>query len=363
MFSKGDAIISSEHQTENDQKQEKSVIEHAALAQQPGSVHELSASLYAPYNVHGGSIRLGGCSFEDVGILVVSKPGNSKSRKLYYLDGGSCDQKLYEQLGLDRISKVKGLEEIIAQPSAREEVLVQLDGVVKENAIKPSDESLVVWGKWADGKLIVEIGSRIGEIPFKGWARQFVEGPIRPPMFECKLSKLQSYEITVDDDGAFTVPEAIEQCELTGKNVVRTKLATCAVTKVIALKSKMVQCGASGQYVVQRKLAKCWGCYQPTNPKSMKLWKCPACQQLESVPRVNEFLQQLFALFPGLKRAQQFKIGHAGARTVGRAHLDSQKVMLVADHDMANAEAFVKKWPFGYRPLTKSESEQMLGEK
>ena len=326
-------------------------------------MHELSASLYAPFNVHGGSIRLGGCSFEDVGILVVSKPGNSKSRKLYYLDGGSCDQKLYERLGLDRISEVKGLEEIIAQPSAREEVLVQLDDAAKEISVKPSDACLVVWGKWADGKLIVEIGSRIGEIPFKGWARQFVEGPLRPPMFECKLSKLQSYDITVDDDGAMTVPASIEQCELTGKNVVRTKLATCAVTKVKALKSKMAQCAASGQYVVQRKLAKCWGCYQPTNPKSMKLWKCPACQHLESVPRVNDLLQQSFISFPGLKRAQRFKIGHAGERTVVRANLDSQKIMLVADHGMTNAKAFVQKWPLGYRPLNKAESEQLLGEK
>lgn len=333
---------------------------HAILTDQPTSVHEISASLYAPYKVDNGSIHLAGCSLEDVGILVDSNSADSNGFKLYYLDGSPCDPKLYDQLGLDRNSKVAGLEAIKSQPSARDEIQVQLKQLIEEKGIETVGELLVVWGKWADGKLVVEIGSQTAEIAFHGWARQFVEGPLRPPPFVCKLTGLQSYEITTDDEGTITVPEAIERCEITGQRLVRSKLGQCTVTGTLALKTELKQCAASGQFVTQNKLANCWTCYQPTDPKSMKMRKCLACQHTEQVPTDNEQLQQLFEHYPRLKQASNFKVGHAGQRTVVLASLDAKKLKLVSNDNCASTHVYLKKWPFGYRAMNESEVEDLL---
>ena len=333
---------------------------HAILTDQPNSVHEISASLYAPYKVDNGSIHLAGCSLEDVGMLVDSSSADSSGFKLYYLDGSPCDAKLYDQLGLDRNSKVAGLEAIKSQPSARDEIQVQLKRLIEEKAIETAGELLVVWGKWANGKLVVEIGSQTAEIPFHGWARQFVEGPLRPPPFECKLTGLQSYRITTDDEGTITVPEAIERCEITGTQLVRSKLGQCTVTGTLALKTELKQCAASGQFVTQNKLANCWTCYQPTDPKSMKMRKCLACQHTEKVPLDNDQLQQLFEHYPRLKNATNFKVGHAGQRTVVLTSLDSKKLKLVSNDNCASTHVYLKKWPFGYRAMNDSEVDDLL---
>jgi hypothetical protein len=335
------------------------VVCHSVLSNQPQSVHEISAWLYAPYQIDGGTIRLAGCALEDIGIVLVPSSSPDQTPQLFYVDGDKCDAKLFDQLELDRVENVNGLDFVIAQPSARRRYESRIGALLIEHQLRQKENISVVWCKWAAGKLVIEIGSQIEEFPFEGWARQFVEGPLRPPPFECKRTKLRSYHVTSDDEGTITVPDAIEQCELSGKRVVRSKLVSCVVTGTKALPGMLWQCPVSGEYLVDQKKLSCRSCRRPTNPKSLRLRLCLACRNLKPASLENDRFREVLERFPGLQKCTHVKVGEAGHRIVLVTKLDSKRIKLSIDRK-SEFTAQVSKWPMGFRAMTSQQVQKWL---
>ena len=87
----------------------RSPVLHASPIEQPTSVHEISAQLFAAYRIENGNVRLGGCTLETRPVVRISRwLSNSTSGRLRHNystpEGEPLDKQLEGSLGVGQVA-------------------------------------------------------------------------------------------------------------------------------------------------------------------------------------------------------------------------------------------------------------------
>lgn len=193
---------------------------HAKPARQPTGVHQLTPKLFGAYTVTGGSIRLAGCTLEDRPVVRMKlRRGGSDEFDMYvHGDGESLDHELVEQLGLDDVEPFT--DEPPSWASDQANCLLDGDCVA---ALVPQPHAIlgrvIIWCKYAQGKVSFLFGDRSLDIRFAGWASSLASGRLPPPPLVCPASGRESYAVACTDDGLIAAREMMTTSASSGARV------------------------------------------------------------------------------------------------------------------------------------------------
>jgi hypothetical protein len=289
----------------------------AAATHQPTSVHELTAHLFAPYEVEHGHIHLAGCSLEDRPFLRLSflrSPSPAGTAQVVHCfgtsDGRLLGPRMIEDLELDQLTPLAG-----RTPRLDSDVLRQWIGVTRrqfETSHAAGDWALLaatlVWCKYAEGKLTFAIGSKSVDVAFAGWGRLLIDRRSIPPPYACPLSGRSSYRLAATDDGRITVAEGIAACEVSSRRVLVEELERCYETGQRVLPEFLATCPVTGNRVLNSILRRCPMCQQLVSPKALEGDRCTACRRLAPTTKADPRMARVLDAHPKLDRWRSWRV-------------------------------------------------------
>lgn len=284
-------------------------IKHAAPADQPQSVHQLTGRLFDAYRVDGGSVRLAGCTLDDRLFLRCDYNNESPPRSLF-LDERlqPVRPELVGELGMDHVV-------VLASPPKRcQEDLDRICAALHERSGSAEAAAggmpvvTAVWVKFAEGRLRFDIGEQATELAFAGWARS-----LKPPAWICPASGQATFHLAATDDGRIVAAEALARCEMTGRTVTASDLTTCAATGKNVLHELTVVCPVSEQRVLSASLIACSTCNQAVAPLALIDGRCTACRSLASVGPDDPRMARILSEHPEWDRWRRWRLAETTA--------------------------------------------------
>ncbi len=264
---------------------------YLAPADQPVSVHELTARLFPAYTVDSGTVHLAGCRLEDRLFVRMGDSGQARTGALIADESGrAVEEEFASSLGMDKT--VEWVRSPEMAPERLERTVRQSTDLVRTKwGISGALEARFLWCKYAEGKLRFTIGDRSADLPFSGWTRT-----LKAPPFVCPYSGVSSYHIAATDDGRIVAAESIRACAETGCRVLVGELVTCQATGQAVLPDQTRICPITERPVLQRVLATCSMCGQQVSPTVIQGDRCLACRSMRSIAKdaapLAAFLQQ-----------------------------------------------------------------------
>jgi hypothetical protein len=348
-------------------------VAHATPKEQPASVHELTARLFAAYHVESGTVRLGGCRLEDRPLLrytyrVRTLQGNSRARLVHLyaaVDDRPLDGHLVAALGLEELTPLDTPPPRVSS----DDLFHWLDFAEKHAPVVPDNEQVelllttVIWCKHVCGKLLFEIGAGRGEMTFQGWAELLASGAVAPPPFRCPQTGRESYDLVATVDGRVSVPEALASCEESGQEVLESDLQTCAVTGRRVLPEYLTPCPVSGKRVLPSTLIACSQCQQQVSPLVVRDGLCQACRSLKPVSREDPKLARVLGEYGHLDQWLRWRMAETASVYILIASSFLRRLLLVLDKDtlevahLADGFRFSRKW----KDVSEYERDEYLG--
>lgn len=302
-------------------------IKHAAPADQPQSVHQLTGRLFDAYRVDGGSVRLAGCTLDDRLFLRCDYNNESPPRSLF-LDERlqPVRPELVGELGMDHVV-------VLASPPKRcQEDLDRICAALHERsglaeaAAGGMPVVTAVWVKFAEGRLRFDIGEQATELAFAGWARS-----LKPPAWICPASGQATFHLAATDDGRIVAAEALARCEMTGRTVTASDLTTCAATGKNVLHELTVVCPVSEQRVLSASLIACSTCNQAVAPLALIDGRCTACRSLASVGPDDPRMARILSEHPEWDRWRRWRLAETTAVYILTCSRWLRSLLLVVD--------------------------------
>lgn len=333
---------------------------HAAPATQSVSVSELTSRLFEAYTVQDGNARLGGCSLEDRPLLrytysIGSIDGGLGSRLVHVYaspDGRPIDDGLLSALGTRELApfsgrppRVSGTERSHWRDFGEQHAPIVADCERSELLL-----ATAIWCKYAQGKVLFEIGDSRAETEFQGWAQLLVDGTILPPTFRCPETKLQSYQVLALDDGRITVPEAVAVCEESGRRVLTSDLESCCVTNRHVLPEYLHTCPVSGERLLQTVMVSCSHCRVEVSPHCIRGGRCAACRSMEAVPGDDPRVARVLGEYERLDRWPRWRLAETSQSYILSAHSLLRRLLIVVNKEsllvahLAEAGRFSSSW-------------------
>jgi hypothetical protein len=346
---------------------------HAAPRAQPISVHELAPHLFAPYDVAGGSVRLGGCSLDDQPLLRYTYAIGS------HHDGDEiplthCYVTAEQERVEDSLLAALRVDELIPfngrPPRVSDGELAAWLAYGEQQATWHKGErraallaATVIWCKRARGKLLFELGDSTAERVFDVWAQQLVDGTVRPPPFRCPVTGRESYHVVATDDGRITVAESIAQCEYSGVRVLDSQLQTCAVTGRRVLGEFLRVCSVTGEYVLADELVVCTQCRQQVSPHAIAGGRCQACRSLQRVTPDDPRLARILGEYPPLDSWSRWQLAESSRVYVLTAHSLVRRLLLVLDKESLEATHLAAglRWGREWPEIPRAQWAEFLG--
>lgn len=317
-------------------------------------VAEIAPSLYAPYDVPGGTVRLAGCQLENRyfvrrTFLQRGAKGPVVIHYWFWLNGEPVADELISQLGLHELAPpTRPLPEA---PLVLPETLASWTPPAEANELEPLLDALV-GVKWAAGKLEVihsDPTPATVSIEFSGWATAFRDGHVSPPAFVCPATGVRGYRFVRTADGELTVEEATGVCELTGKRYLIRDMATCVVSGVRTAKSEMVVCPVSHDWLLPQELVVCEMCRQEVSPLVIAGHRCRACRRLEHVSADDPRIVRLTEAHPEWKTRKRWQLSETDRVYIAVADAWWQRWLIVTDKDSLETLRLAKRSPLRRR--------------
>lgn len=299
---------------------------HAAPADQPTSVHQITDRLFPAYTIDGGSVHLAGCCLEDRVFLRLEFCQGGRREEIYVdQEGRPVEPDLVEALGMTATIR------LARPPESKEPELsraIQGGTRLAEERFSGSERpelaaTTVLWCKFARGKLRFTVGQRAAELAFSGWARR-----IEPPPFVCPYTGQSTFHIAATDDGRIVAAERIETCAETGRRLLSDDLVTCAATGRRVAGELAVTCPVTGDRVLASRMVRCGTCRQSVSPTAVQGRQCAACRQLRPVDQADPRVARLLDKHPPLARWQKWRLSETAEAYI-LATADWRKRLLV----------------------------------
>ena len=288
-------------------------IAHAVPAGQPDTVAQITARLFPAYTIHAGHVHLAGCTLEDrLFARLVYHVDGQQVDLLVDEEGQDVDAALSESLHLDQIRPIAKAPQQAGLAVNR--FLGTVLPVFEKKRFVGGERfervSLVmVWCKFAEGKLRFTIGEQSEDLPFAGWART-----LQPPPWVCPHTGASTFELAITDDGRIVAAEQIAVCEETGRRVVASELVTCAATGARVLSEQTSVCPVSGVRVLTHELATCCQCGEQVSPTAIQKGRCEACRRWQSVSKADPRLAGMIQRHPLLDRLRRWELSETADR-------------------------------------------------
>lgn len=346
---------------------------HAAPTSQPGNVHEMTQPLFEPYTFNEGAIHLGGCTLEDRPLLMVSlaAEGTGESvavpRQTLFLhsDGQVVADDLVDALQLKSVSPYEG------RPPRMEAGTLEMHWQQAEQGVATSWPSaplriealLIVWCKFAEGKIIFEFNDATAEVAFSGWARLLADGVLCPPPLKCAESAVESYHVAVTDDGRVTAAEAIARCSVSRRRCLAVEMEPCAITGQLALPGQMVHDPLTGSLVIASALAECGMCGQAVSPKAIRSGRCTGCRKLKPTEKSDPRMARLLGEYPGLDVWRKWKLSETSRDYLLLATTLWRQLLVVVDKSTLELRraASTGRFSKNFSELPQHEQKELFG--
>lgn len=321
---------------------------HAAPADQPTSIRQITDRLFPAYTIDGGSVHLAGCRLEDRIFLRLDFCRAESRTELYAdLEGRPVDAELAGALGMAETIRLAAPAGSMESDLSR--ALHRGTRLAEERLSGSGPPELmavtVLWCKYAQGKLRFTIGEHIAELPFSGWARL-----IQPPPFVCAYTGQSTFHLAATDDGRIVAAEAIGICAETGRRLLANELVTCAATGRRVSAELIATCPVTADYVLQSQMVRCSTCRELVSPTAVRRGQCAACRQLHAVDRADSRLAGLLDAYPRLVRWRRWRLAETADVYVVAATDWLKRLLLVVDKRSlkvklaATARRFLPRW-------------------
>jgi hypothetical protein len=284
---------------------------HAAPADQPTSVHQITDRLFPAYIIDGGSVHLAGCWLEDRVFLRLEFRRDGEPAEIFVdQQGRPVEAGQIEALGMGQtirlasppqwrkpeISKALECGRRLAEAGLPGEGPPELAGLT------------VLWCKYVRGKLRFVIGEHTTELAFSGWARL-----VEPPPFVCPHCGRQTYHLAATDDGRILAADEIGVCEQTGRRLPADELVICAATGRRVGADLVATCPVSGDCVLTSEMTRCGMCRELVSPAAIERSRCGACRGLEPVDKSDPRLERLLHEHPQLAGWGKWQLSETAA--------------------------------------------------
>lgn len=309
---------------------------HVAPSRQAVQVHEISPFLLNAFEVEGGAVHLGGCTLEDRPLLMLlAICGGAQAKVAHFFfdrDGTVLDDQRIDTLGMREVTP-------LAQPppgwsaEAAEQWIRQSKSAVEAAAPDACWLPIIVWCKYAEGKVVATIGESSVNIVFADWASRFAQGTAKPLGYTCPQTGVESHRIAATDEGLVTAAEAIGICQETGRRVLISDLGRCEASDRLVLKSLLLVCPASGRRVAESSLVACEMCRQQVDPGCLQNGRCLACRSLRSVRKADPRMAQVLGEYPKLDQWGQWRIAETRQVFILTAASFVRRLLIVMDKE------------------------------
>lgn len=368
---------------------------HAAPEAQPVSVHELAPALFSRYEIEGGRVHLAGCQLEDRPVIRLTflaasgeRPSSEElpaiAHRYFVSESGgpttesrmaaSAAQPLPPAFDFrpfpDESAAALRLE-LLGAPPPRVQTLVN-DRLIRamhearQACFDTEGDPLLatfIWCKYAVGKLRAVVGEHSVDLPFEGWAAEIQQGTQLPPAWTCPWTGLRSYRLAATDDGRITAAEAIAQCYVTGRRVLRAELEMCAATGFLALPEYLATCPVTGDRLLQSELRACSATQLAVSPRALRGGRCAALRTMKSIRKDDPRLARLLAEYPTLDAWGRWKLAETSRADFFYASQWMRQLLLVVDREsleplsLTTADTWFSNW----RPADATRKQELLG--
>ena len=324
-------------------------VEHAAQAGQPDTVAHITARLFPAYTIQGGRVHLAGCTLEDRLFARLSYRMDGQAMELLVDgEGREVDQALRESLHLGQTRPMP------KPPHQASPVISRFLGTVLPSFEKQRfvcSEAfervsvVLVWCKFAEGKLRFTIGNQSVDLPFSGWART-----LEPPAWVCPHTGASTFDLAITDDERIVAADQIAVCDETGRRVLAAELVTCAATGTRVLSERTSVCPVSGVRVLTQEMVACCQCGELVSPTALHQGRCEACRRFQPVGKDDLRLVQVIRQHPQLDRLRKWKMSETANRYLLLSSGWLRQVLVVVDKDslemrrVATAYRLLSRW-------------------
>ncbi|PHS04976.1 MAG: hypothetical protein COA78_15880, partial [Blastopirellula sp.] len=251
---------------------------HLAPRDQPQGIPQLTEALFALYQVTGGKVQLGGYHIEDRPVLRVTRlsidPKQPDCQHHYFWENNKrLSTEEIEELGLGSADPVE-LHLSKVQKDQTDSLKQNHSQISSSDSEQTLSVATVLWCKHVSGKIDLCVEESCVGVPFSAWARPLANGQQTMPPYVCPYTGQQSYQIASTDDGKITVAEAIEQCEQSGKRLLKTELQTCCVSNQRVSQKLLITCASSGDFLLTEHAVSCDLCQQLVAPGQIRMHRC-----------------------------------------------------------------------------------------
>jgi hypothetical protein len=325
------------------------MIEHAALIGQSDTVAHITARLFPAYTIQGGRVHLAGCTLEDRLFARLSYRVDCQTIEvLVDGEGQPVDEALKESLHLDQTRPMT------KPPHQAGPVISRFLGTVlpqfETQRFACGEKfqrvgAVLVWCKFAEGKLRFAIGNQSVDLPFFGWART-----LEPPAWVCPHTGVSTFDLAMTDDERIVAADQIAVCEETGRRVLAAELVTCAATGSRVLSERTSVCPVSGVRVLSHEMVACSQCGESVSPTALHQGRCEACRRFQPIDKTDPRLGQVIGQHPYLNRLRKWKLSETANRYLLLSSGWLRQVLVVVDKDslelrrVATAYRLLSRW-------------------
>jgi hypothetical protein len=296
------------------------------------SVAELSARLYAAYQVDGGSVRLAGCTIEPQPIVYAGGQCNGNAIELFLLPSGEAlDAGFIDELGLrnpvpvDRAVRIAAEAAELLTSLGRQTVAAECRKLGREIEANTGFVK-IIWTRWAAGKLRFTIGAEFVELPFADWASR-----LKAPAWICPHSGQATFHLAATGDGRIVAAEEIATCQQTNRRMLRGELVTCSVTGQQVSRELTELCPATERPVLAEKMTVCPKCDLRVSPQAIVETGCVACNKLASIRKSDPRMCLVLGEHPGLDRWRRWRLAETPRAYVLEARSLVRRLLVVVD--------------------------------
>jgi hypothetical protein len=304
---------------------------HLCPVEQPSRVTEVSEAILSAYEVENGRKHLAGCTIDDRPLLRLTFFDNSELTCLHFLpDSKPVDGHLVAGLHLDDVVP----HECQREWGTIDDVAFRWIESAKREAGRAGFLSAsMVWCKYAIGKVTISVDGQSVEVPFAGWTSLLGSRSLRPPPYKCPETGIESYQLSVDDEGHLTATEAISVCFDTGRRLLLSHMKTCPDTQLTAQHDFFEICAATAEQVHHSAIALCSICQQGVRISQLYHQTCPTCRNLKVLRKVDPTIARILGEYPRLDRWKKWRFAEGKTLCVLVGSNLFHRILLVMDRE------------------------------
>jgi len=337
---------------------------HSAPLRQPVSLHELEPLIVSQFTLDGVTAKITDFRLQDRPLMRLTFSATGDVLRHRYFDGEGAE------ISGERLS-VMQIEDLAPQVKWTSRLS---DGRLSEwidRCLKSAESdsadclaAVVVWCKWAQGRVTFSARRQSVSHPFADWAQSLVSQQHGAPAYACPLSELSSYHLAVDDQGRILPAEGIGVCSVSGKRVLQSELRRCEASGAMALPEHLETCPLSDRSVLSSQMLKCRATGLRVFQQATRAGVCEPCSQMQTLDSEDARIARLLDRYPPLTAWNNWRGAESGRLFFATAHRSLKKLLLVVNTESMETlgAGTGMRWGPGWKPVPADQCASIFSE-